>query len=200
MFFPSPPSCSYFTGDTPAISSSPPPPLPRLGHHHPLLFLTARLCPCFPEAPWILHTVDILIHDALYSCSSSSDALWPDVVACFAASADGGKIWHLIINWITGGIFGARWSWEPGNRELFWVFALKSLHNKCKRSLPSSAWIRCGLMFHADVISQLLWAGQETSVRGLKSSSYSSSGNTMHTGKTPSNLRTSNGGSSSCLT
>lgn len=123
----------------------------------PLRFLAVRLCPCFPEAPWILHTVDILIHDAAYRCGSGSAssgryALWAEAAACFAASADGGKIGHLIINWITGGIFGLRWSWELGSRKLVRVYALKSPLTECERDLASSALIRRCLMLNADVL------------------------------------------------
>lgn len=97
-------SCPHFSGDAPGISS----PLSCWGNHRPLLFFVVRLgavCPCFP-GPMNLACSGYFDP---WQCIFHKQQPSQQIVVCFAASDDWGGIWHLIINWITGGISGARW-------------------------------------------------------------------------------------------
>lgn len=104
-------SCPHFSGDAPGISSPP----SRWGNHRPLPFFVARLgavCPCFPGPmnlacsgyfdPW-----QCIFHKQQPSQQIQSSVSLP--VPMRGVCVWGGGIWHLIINWITGGISGARW-------------------------------------------------------------------------------------------
>lgn len=99
-------SRSDFTGDTAGISSPlllsswlPPPPAVRRGEAWFSLSL-------FFFIPWILHAVDILIHDSAYStggCVPSRQIRSSVSLPVLMEER------HLIINWIKGSISGARW-------------------------------------------------------------------------------------------
>lgn len=114
-------SCPDFAGDTPGTNS----PLSRWGYHRPLLFIVAKLgavCPCFPS-PWILHAVDILIHDSAYSTGSCVPTHQIQSLVSLPVLMEE-SLWHLIINWIKGGISGARWVLSLVTKNYLWC-ALK---------------------------------------------------------------------------
>lgn len=114
-------SCPDFTGDAPGTSS----PLSRRGYHRPLLSVEAKLdagCPCFPS-PWILHAVGILIHDSAYSTGSCVPSHQIQSSASLLVLMEE-SLWHLIINWIKGGISGARWVLSLVTKNYLWC-ALK---------------------------------------------------------------------------
>lgn len=95
------------------------------GYHRPLLFIVAKLgavCPCFPS-PWILHAVDILIHDSAYSTGSCVPTHQIQSLVSLPVLMEE-SLWHLIINWIKGGISGARWVLSLVTKNYLWC-ALK---------------------------------------------------------------------------
>lgn len=67
------------------------------------------VCPCFLR-PWILHVVDILIHDSAYSTGSRVPSHQIQMSASLPVLKEE-SLWHLIINWIKGGISGGRYFW-----------------------------------------------------------------------------------------
>lgn len=113
--------CPDFTGDTPGISS----PLSRWGFHAPCCSLWHSLVQfvlVFP-GPWILHAVDILIHDSAYSTGSCvpSHQIRSSVSLPVLMEE---SLWRLIINWIKGGISGTRWVLSLVTKNYLWC-ALK---------------------------------------------------------------------------
>lgn len=80
---------------------------------------SSSVCPCFLRI-WILHTVNILIHDSAYftgSCVPSHQIQSSVSLPVLMVES----LWHLIINWIKGGISEARWVLGLVTKNYLWT-------------------------------------------------------------------------------
>ncbi len=110
-------SCPDITDDTSGVSSH----LSPWGYHRPLLFITAKLSEFWSSflVPLIEHALDILIHDSAYSTGSCVPSLQiQSFVSVPVLTVK--RLWHLIINWIKGGISGARWVLSMVTKNYLW--------------------------------------------------------------------------------